>query len=178
MDLGAIDDHGTITSLGRRMLAFPVHPRYARMLLAAQDYGCVRRCADRRADPRPALLTRRQGNKSVTRGTIFSAAEPASDLFVLIAPGVTPTAMVRIDRGRRIGIHAQTARQVGPLFDSSCGLPQTRVWTPVKSRSYRMPCSVACWLAFPTILPSVRTAVRCAVNWSMAGAVCWSVRAL
>ena len=33
---------GTITALGRRMLAFPVHPRYARMLLAAQDYGCVR----------------------------------------------------------------------------------------------------------------------------------------
>ena len=23
------------------MLAFPVHPRYARMLLAAQEYGCV-----------------------------------------------------------------------------------------------------------------------------------------
>jgi len=23
------------------MLAFPLHPRYARMLLAAQDYGCV-----------------------------------------------------------------------------------------------------------------------------------------
>ena len=23
------------------MLAFPLHPRYARMLLAAQEYGCV-----------------------------------------------------------------------------------------------------------------------------------------
>ena len=23
------------------MLAFPVHPRYSRMLLAAQEYGCV-----------------------------------------------------------------------------------------------------------------------------------------
>ena len=30
------------TSLGRRMLAFPVHPRYARMLLAAQEQHCVR----------------------------------------------------------------------------------------------------------------------------------------
>ena len=27
--------------IGRKMLAFPVHPRYARMLLAAQEYGCV-----------------------------------------------------------------------------------------------------------------------------------------
>src|SRR5213075_158112 len=30
-----------ITELGRKMLAFPLHPRYARMLLAAQVYGCV-----------------------------------------------------------------------------------------------------------------------------------------
>src|SRR5882672_482659 len=30
-----------ITETGRKMLAFPLHPRYARMLLAAQEYGCV-----------------------------------------------------------------------------------------------------------------------------------------
>jgi ATP-dependent helicase HrpB len=30
-----------ITEVGRKMLAFPTHPRYARMLLAAQDYGCA-----------------------------------------------------------------------------------------------------------------------------------------
>src|SRR6185369_15736212 len=33
-DLGALDPAGTITAMGRRMLAFPAHPRYARMLLA------------------------------------------------------------------------------------------------------------------------------------------------
>ena len=39
-DLGALE--GTkISALGRRMLAFPVHPRYSRMLIAAQEYGCV-----------------------------------------------------------------------------------------------------------------------------------------
>ena len=32
-----------ITPLGRRMLAFPVHPRYARMLLAAEEpAACAR----------------------------------------------------------------------------------------------------------------------------------------
>src|SRR5204862_434234 len=31
----------TISELGRRMLAFPLHPRYSRMLLAAHEYGCV-----------------------------------------------------------------------------------------------------------------------------------------
>jgi ATP-dependent RNA helicase HrpB len=40
LDLGALaheGHHTVITELGRRMLAFPVHPRYARMLLAAQE---------------------------------------------------------------------------------------------------------------------------------------------
>src|SRR5204862_3385955 len=46
IDLEAIDaTTGAITALGRRMLAFPAHPRYARMLLAANDYGCVREIA-------------------------------------------------------------------------------------------------------------------------------------
>src|SRR4051812_28929167 len=40
-DLGALGEDGAITALGRRMLAFPAHPRYARMLLAAHEYGCV-----------------------------------------------------------------------------------------------------------------------------------------
>jgi ATP-dependent helicase HrpB len=39
-DLGALKG-GALTELGRRMLAFPLHPRYARMLLAAQQAGCV-----------------------------------------------------------------------------------------------------------------------------------------
>jgi ATP-dependent helicase HrpB len=45
-DLGAL--HGpkkTLTEVGRRMLKFPMHPRYARMFLAAEDYGCVRSVA-------------------------------------------------------------------------------------------------------------------------------------
>ncbi|HEX2226122.1 MAG TPA: helicase-related protein [Candidatus Binatia bacterium] len=46
MDLKAVDAAtSTITPLGRRMLSFPAHPRYARMLLAAGDHGCVRAVA-------------------------------------------------------------------------------------------------------------------------------------
>src|SRR5215471_6976861 len=44
-DLGALDKNGSITGVGRKMLAFPIHPRYARMLLAAQEYGCVYQAA-------------------------------------------------------------------------------------------------------------------------------------
>ena len=39
-DLGAIDRHTEeITALGDRMLSFPVHPRYSRMLLMADELG-------------------------------------------------------------------------------------------------------------------------------------------
>lgn len=43
-DLGAADADG-ITDTGRRMSRFPLHPRFARMLLAAGAYGCVREAA-------------------------------------------------------------------------------------------------------------------------------------
>jgi ATP-dependent helicase HrpB len=43
-DLGAVDADG-ITETGRRMSRFPLHPRFARMLLAAGDNGCVREAA-------------------------------------------------------------------------------------------------------------------------------------
>ena len=64
-DLGAIDGTtGAITALGRRMLAFPAHPRYARMLLAAHDYGCVRPVALIAALTQGRdLLARRQGKQ-------------------------------------------------------------------------------------------------------------------
>jgi ATP-dependent helicase HrpB len=38
-DLGALDDAGAITQLGRRMAEHPLHPRLARMLVAARDGG-------------------------------------------------------------------------------------------------------------------------------------------
>ena len=36
-DLGALDHNGRITGIGRKMLAFPVHPRYSRMLLRRRN---------------------------------------------------------------------------------------------------------------------------------------------
>jgi len=84
-DLGAIDDTGAITALGRRMLAFPVHPRYARMLLAAHDYGCVRPVALIAAlTQKRDLLVRRHGKQiEDSRDDLFSE-ETESDFFVLM----------------------------------------------------------------------------------------------
>ncbi|MEO6165273.1 MAG: ATP-dependent helicase HrpB [Candidatus Binatia bacterium] len=119
-DLGAIDNTtGAITELGRRMLAFPAHPRYARMLLAAQEYGCVRTVAAIAALTQGRDLLLRQPGKLADdgRGELFDD-ENASDFFVLLRAwryaernGYHP------DRCRRMGIQAQAARQVGPLFE-------------------------------------------------------------
>ncbi len=43
--LGAIDDRGRVTDQGRMMAGFPLHPRYARLLLAGQEYNCVAEAA-------------------------------------------------------------------------------------------------------------------------------------
>ncbi|OBB96440.1 ATP-dependent RNA helicase HrpA [Mycobacterium sp. 852002-40037_SCH5390672] len=41
-ELGAFDEHGAITDLGRRLARLPVDPRLGRMILQAQTEGCVR----------------------------------------------------------------------------------------------------------------------------------------
>jgi ATP-dependent helicase HrpB len=37
--LGAVDDHGGLTAVGRRMLPFPAHPRLARLLVEGERLG-------------------------------------------------------------------------------------------------------------------------------------------
>jgi ATP-dependent helicase HrpB len=109
----------TITDLGRRMLAFPVHPRYARMLLAAQEYGCVRTMALIAALTQGRdLLVRRQGRQVEDARDDLLGGETESDFFVLMrAWRYADRNSYNLDRCRRLGIHAQSARQVGPLFE-------------------------------------------------------------
>jgi ATP-dependent helicase HrpB len=119
-DLGAIDGStGAITDLGRRMLAFPVHPRYARMLLAAQEFNCVRPVALIAAltQGRDLLLRQPAMQTDDGRSDLFDA-DSESDFFILMRAwryaernGFHP------ERCRRMGVHAQAARQVGPLFE-------------------------------------------------------------
>jgi len=110
---------GAITELGRKMLRFPVHPRYARMLLAAQDRGCVR--------PVALMAALTQGRNFLLRGVpreVENAREEVlgeeheSDFFLLMrAWRYANQANYALEACRRLGIHAQGARQVGPLFE-------------------------------------------------------------
>ncbi len=115
-DLGAIDAKtGAITAPGSRMLAFPAHPRYARMLLAAEEYGCVHALALIAALTQGrGLLMRRQAEG---RDDI-AAAETDSDFFVLMrAWQHARRNNYDLERCRRVGVNAQAARQVGHVFE-------------------------------------------------------------
>jgi len=118
-DLGALDKNGSITSVGRKMLAFPIHPRYARMLLAAQEYGCVYQAALVAALTQGRdLLLRNVGRDTNQLREDLLGEKASSDFWILMrAWTYAHKNQFRLDACRKLGIHAVTARQVGPLFD-------------------------------------------------------------
>ena len=139
-DLGAVaavyDRRGTtdgghrpplqITDVGRRMLRFPMHPRYARMFLAAQDYGCVRSVALMAAltQGRNFLLRNVDKRTAEARAELFGE-EHESDFFLLMrAWRYADKAGYNQDACRRLGIHVQGVRQVGPLFQQFLEIAQ------------------------------------------------------
>ena len=118
-DLGAIGPAGQITPIGRKMLAFPLHPRYSRMLLAAQDYGCVHQACLVAAltQGRDLLLRNVDRNTSSLREDLLGEKE-SSDFWILMrAWSYAAKNQFRLDACRKLGIHAVTARQVGPLLE-------------------------------------------------------------
>jgi ATP-dependent helicase HrpB len=119
LDLGAIDHVGKITPIGRKMLAFPVHPRYSRMLLAAQDYGCVyQACLVAALTQGRDLLLRNVGRDVTSAREDLFGDKASSDFWILMrAWKYAANNQFRLDASRRLGIHAVTARQVGPLFE-------------------------------------------------------------
>ncbi|HXC02306.1 MAG TPA: ATP-dependent helicase HrpB [Opitutaceae bacterium] len=108
-----------ITDLGRKMLRFPVHPRYARMLLEADARGCVR--------PVALMAALTQGRNFFLRGMPkeveqaredLLGEEHESDFFLLMrAWRYADKNNYALDACRRLGVHGQAARQVGPLFE-------------------------------------------------------------
>ena len=108
-----------ITPIGRKMLAFPVHPRYSRMLLAAQEYGCVHQACLVAAltQGRDLLLRNVDRDTNSLREDLFGE-KASSDFWILMrAWSYAANNQFRLDACRKLGIHAVTARQVGPLLE-------------------------------------------------------------
>ena len=108
-----------ITAIGRKMLAFPLHPRYSRMLLAAHEYGCVHQACLVAALTQGRDLLLRNVDRDTNSFREDLLGEKASSDFWILMRAWTYAAnnQFRLDACRRLGIHAVTARQVGPLFE-------------------------------------------------------------
>jgi ATP-dependent helicase HrpB len=119
-DLGAIAG-GKLTLLGKRMLAFPVHPRYARMLLAAEEHRCIRGIALIAALTQGRNLLRRAEGKEVRQlREDFFGSEDESDLFVLQrAFRFAEKNQFDPRRCARLGIDAAAAREAGNSASNS-----------------------------------------------------------
>ncbi|HWM24740.1 MAG TPA: ATP-dependent RNA helicase [Chthoniobacterales bacterium] len=108
-----------ITPLGRRMLAFPVHPRYARMLLAAQQYRCVPAVALIAALTQGRNLLRRLESKQgrEDRDDVLGS-DAESDLFILMrAFRYAENSRFDPQRCARLGINAGAAREAAQLTE-------------------------------------------------------------
>jgi ATP-dependent helicase HrpB len=175
-DLGAtgLGANSAITETGRRMLAFPVHPRYARMLLAAQDYGCVRAVALVAALTQGRSILRRVEDKQMRDGRDdLLGDERTSDFFVLMRAfqfaqerNFNPSAC------QPLGIHAGAAREAAALAAQFLQIAKDE-GLDIESRKRRVKLSPAvCSPAFLITWRCASTAVRYAARWSTSDAEC------
>ncbi len=127
-DLGALDEKArAITPLGRRMLAFPVHPRYARMLIEADTQGCVRAIALIAALSQGRNLMRRSDGKQMAqdRADVLGEKE-VSDFFILMrAFRYAEQSNYNPQRCRRLGINGPAAREAAQIAEQFLKIART-----------------------------------------------------
>ncbi|MDQ6655405.1 MAG: ATP-dependent helicase HrpB [Verrucomicrobiota bacterium] len=118
-DLGAVAPVSGITELGRRMLAFPVHPRYARMLLAAQEHRCVRAIALIAAVTQGRnLLRRAEGKQAREERDDLLGSDDDSDLFILTrAFRFAEKNNFDPQRCARLSVNGPAAREAAQLWE-------------------------------------------------------------
>lgn len=126
-DLGALDEEEHISNLGRRMLAFPVHPRYARLLLEAEKLGCVKAACLLAALTQGRGLLAKSESREVDRRRDEMLRDGAdSDVTVqLRAFSVARKSDFDPGRCRSLGIHAVSARQAAQLAENFTGIART-----------------------------------------------------
>jgi len=118
-DLGALDHDGQLTEIGRKMVSFPMHPRYARMLLAGEKYECVRQaCLIAALTQGRSILERNKGKQTRGQRDDLLGDDGISDFKRLMrAWNFADKNNYRTDACRTLGIHAGAARQVKPLYE-------------------------------------------------------------
>lgn len=129
-ELGALSPAGTLTDVGMRMATFPLHPRYARMLIEASSRRCVRTVAWVAAlsQVRSLLLPLSDRSRAAAReATLHDPSGESSDFFVLLrAWQLAARGNFALDHCRQWGIHSVSARQVGYIADQLLHLAKSQ----------------------------------------------------
>lgn len=110
---------GSLTEIGRKMVNFPMHPRYARMLLAADRYHCVRQaCLIAALTQGRGILQRNKGKAVRGQRDDLLGEEDVSDFKRLMRAWVfADKNNYNVGACRQLGVHAGAARQVKPLYE-------------------------------------------------------------
>jgi len=118
-DLGAIDHHGKLTPVGEKMGQFPMHPRYARMLLAGEEYDCVRQaCLIAALTQGRSILQRNKGKETRGNRDDMLGEDGISDFKRLMRAWVfADKSHYSADACRKLGVNGAAARQVKPLYE-------------------------------------------------------------
>ncbi len=120
-DLGACTCgvHAALTPIGSKMVTFPMHPRYARMLIAGEKYECVRQaCLIAALTQGRSILERNKGKQTRGERDDQLGDDGISDFKRLMRAWVfADQNNYRVDACRRLGVHAGAARQVKPLYE-------------------------------------------------------------
>jgi ATP-dependent helicase HrpB len=148
-DLGALDASGrTLTAIGRRLAAFPVHPRHGRLLLAAAERGCLPTAAAVAALTQERdIFVARCNRDVVERRQRALGEEEASDLALMVRGWrYAEAARFALEDCERLGIHAQTARRVSQLHDQFVGIARD-MGLDIRERSFGEDALQQCILA-------------------------------
>ena len=110
---------GQLTKIGKKMVSFPMHPRYARMLLAGEKYECVRQaCLIAALTQGRGILERNKGKQTRGERDDLLGDDGVSDFKRLMrAWSFADKNNYRTDACRKLGIHAGAARLVTPLYE-------------------------------------------------------------
>ncbi|NCD33427.1 MAG: ATP-dependent helicase HrpB [Spartobacteria bacterium] len=127
-DIGAIDAQEQVTDVGRSMLTYPLHPRYARMMLEAMRRNC--------AGPVSVIAALSQGRDILIRNPGSAAKEMrervlgekmSSDFFVRVAAmHFARDAGFRREKCEALGIHAFACQQAWQLAQRFMNMTRLR----------------------------------------------------
>jgi ATP-dependent helicase HrpB len=121
VDLGAVDANGSLTALGRRIAHWPVHPRLARMMEAATEFGVLRE-----ASLAAALLSERDPfarteNRRANRTGVSDIAEKVAALSAFRHSGERFS-----DAGELVASSAKSVIRVSEQLEQTADRQQKR----------------------------------------------------